>query len=67
MELRLRLTWEAYLAMGGGDELVFSLPESDDTVSLSLDDAARERVNAWLLERVNAWLLERVPTAGGRH
>lgn len=63
MELRLRLTWEAYLAMGGGDELVFALPESDDTVSLSLDDDARDAVR----ERVNAWLLERVPTAGGRH
>lgn len=63
MELRLRLTWEAYLAMGGGDELVFSLPDSEDTVSLSLDDAAREAVR----ERVNDWLLERVPTAGGRH
>lgn len=63
MELRLRLTWEAYLSMGSGDELVFALPESDDTVSLSLDDAARDAVR----ERVNDWLLARVPTAGGRH
>lgn len=63
MELRLRLTWEAYLAMGGGDELVFSLPDSETTVSLSLDDAARDAVR----ERVNAWLLARVPAEGGRH
>lgn len=63
MELRLRLSWAAYLALGSGDELVFSLPESEDTVSLALDDEARDAVR----ERVNAWLLERVPAVGGQH
>jgi hypothetical protein len=63
VELRLRLSYDALVALVEAEELVFSVPDSADTVSLALDEAAAEQLRS----RLTAWMLAHVPTEGGRH